>query len=145
MPNIRWLLRIITVVHRFLLQVSGGRIGARMAGMDMLLLENVGRKSGALRETPLLFAENEGRYLVVASNAGDDRSPAWWLNLQARPEAAVRIRGKRKAVKARAASSEEAETLWPILDAAYRYYPEYRARSKREIPIVILEPSGTTG
>jgi deazaflavin-dependent oxidoreductase (nitroreductase family) len=144
MPNIRWLLRTITVVHRFLLQVSGGRIGARMAGMDMLLLENVGRKSGTRRVTPLLFAENEGRYLVVASNAGDDRNPAWWLNLQARPEAAVRVRGKRVPVKARAASSEEEADLWPVLDASYRYYPEYRARAKRSIPIVILSPTGTT-
>jgi deazaflavin-dependent oxidoreductase (nitroreductase family) len=144
MPNNRWLLRIITVVHRFLLRVSGGRIGARMAGMDMLLLENVGRKSGTRRETPLLFAENEGRFLVVASNLGDDRNPAWWLNLQARPEAAVRVRGKRIPVKARAASTEEEALLWPLLDASWSQYPEYRARAKRAIPIVILDPTGTT-
>jgi deazaflavin-dependent oxidoreductase (nitroreductase family) len=144
MPNNRWLLRIITVVHRFLLRVSGGRIGGRMAGMDMLLLENVGRKSGALRETPLLFAENDGRFLVVASNLGNDRNPAWWLNLQARPEAAVQVRGKRIPIKARAAASEEEALLWPILDASWSQYPEYRARAKRHIPIVILDPTGTT-
>ena len=141
MPNIRWLLRLITVVHRFILKSTGGRLGAKLGGMSMLLLENVGRKSGTVRETPLLYAENDGRYLVVASNAGDDRNPAWWLNLQARPEAAVRIRGRRIPVKARAAGDEEAAVLWPILDASYRYYPEYRARSSRTIPIVVLEPT----
>jgi deazaflavin-dependent oxidoreductase (nitroreductase family) len=80
----------------------------------------------------------------VASNAGDDRNPAWWLNLRARPETAVRIRGKRIPVKARAATTEEEAVLWPLLDACYRYYPDYRARAKRAIPIVILDPSGAT-
>lgn len=144
MPNIRWLLRLVTNIHRFLLRVSGGRIGARMGGMDMLLLENVGRRSGAVRHTPLLFVQDQGRYLVVASNAGDDRSPAWWLNLEAQPEAAISIRGERIPVKARAASAEEAGRLWPILDAAYTYYPEYRERANREIPIVILAPTAPT-
>jgi len=138
-PNIRWLLRLITVFHRWLLRVSGGRLGARIGGIRVLLLENVGRKSGTVRKTPLLFIEDQGHYVVVASNAGDDRDPAWWLNLQARPEASVEVGGKRFDVKARAASPEETARLWPLLDASYRYYPEYRARTNREIPIILLE------
>ena len=145
MPNIRWLLRLITVVHRFVLKASGGRIGATLGGMSMLLLENTGRKSGKVFLTPLLFVPDEGRYLVAASNAGDDRSPAWWLNLQARPEAAVHVRGERVPVKARSAAPAEAEALWPRLEAAYKYYADYRDRTQRDIPIVILEPPARSG
>jgi deazaflavin-dependent oxidoreductase (nitroreductase family) len=141
-PNIRWLLRLITVCHRFLLRVSKGRLGTSIGGISMLLLENVGRKSGAKRITPLLFVEDSGRYVVVASNGGDDRNPAWWLNLQARPDAAVTVRGKRVEVKAHRAGPDETEVLWPRLEAAYKYYAEYRRRTDRDIPIVILEPTG---
>lgn len=140
MPNIRWLLRLITRVHGFLLRASNGRLGARIGGISVLLLENVGRKSGTLHLTPLLFVEDAGRYVVVASNAGDDRNPAWWLNLRERPEAAVRVAGRRVEVKARRAGPGESEALWPKLDAAYKYYADYRTRTTRDIPVVILEP-----
>ena len=145
MPNIRWLLRLITAVHRFLLRVSNGRLGARLGGVSILLLENVGRRSGAVRMTPLLFVEDAGRYVVVASNAGDDRHPAWWLNLQARPQAVVHIRGERVEVKARRAEADERDALWPRLEAAYKYYADYRRRTDREIPIVILDPAAAVG
>jgi deazaflavin-dependent oxidoreductase (nitroreductase family) len=140
-PNIRWLLRLITNVHRFLLRVSNGRIGARIGGISILLLENVGRKSGTLHLTPLLFVEDAGRYVVVASNAGDDRNPAWWLNLREHPETAVRVRGRRIPVKAHRAGPDETQELWPRLEASYQPYAQYRTRTRREIPVVILEPT----
>ncbi len=141
MPNVRWLLRLITHAHRFILRVTKGRLGASIGGISMLLLENVGRKSGTPRLTPLLFVEDAGRYVVVASNAGDDRNPAWWLNLQSRPDAVIRVRGERIGVKAHRAGPDETEVLWPRLEAAYKYYANYRERTNRDIPIVILEPT----
>lgn len=143
MPNIRWLIRLITHIHRFVLVKSGGRIGHKLGGMEMLLLDNVGRKSGTLRHTPLLFIEEEGRFVVVASNGGDDRNPAWLLNVRAHPETSAMIRGRRTAVKARVADADERAPLWERLDASYPYYPDYRARASREIPIVLLEPTAT--
>jgi deazaflavin-dependent oxidoreductase (nitroreductase family) len=142
-PNIRWLLALITLVHRFVYRVSGGRVGHQMGGKKFLLLYNVGRKSGAMRITPLLFVDDREAWIVVASNAGDDRSPAWWLNLQARPEAQIRVARETVDVRARQAHSDEAARLWPILEASYSYYPDYRGRSGREIPIVILERRGS--
>lgn len=132
-------------MHRFVLRASNGRLGTRIGGISMLLLENVGRKSGATRLTPLLFVEDAGRYVVVASNAGDDHNPAWWLNLQARPNAAVKVRGERVAVKAHRAGPDEAAVLWPKFESAYKYYADYRARTSRDIPIVILEPTRGAG
>ncbi len=139
MPNIRWLLALITSVHRFLYRATNGRIGARGAGTTMLLLTNVGRKSGRKYTTPLLYLEEGNGWVVVASNAGDDRNPAWWLNLQAHPDGAVQIGPEHHAVRARRATPDEEEQIWPRLDASYRYYPDYRERTRREIPIVILE------
>ncbi len=139
MPNIRWLLALITNVHRFLYRATNGRIGARGAGTTMLLLTNVGRKSGRKYVTPLLYLEEGEGWVVVASNAGDDRHPAWWLNLQAHPDGEVQIGAAHHRVRARPTTPEEAERIWPRLDASYHSYPDYRKRTRREIPIVVLE------
>jgi deazaflavin-dependent oxidoreductase (nitroreductase family) len=105
MPNIRWLLALITVLHRALYRATGGRIGANMAGMRMLLLETLGRRSGQRRATPLLYVEDGERFVVVASNAGDARNPAWLLNLRKHPEAGIQVGTRRVAVRAREASA----------------------------------------
>jgi deazaflavin-dependent oxidoreductase (nitroreductase family) len=141
LPNIRWLLALITRVHRFVYLKSGGRIGANLLWMKMLLLVTVGRKSGRVRKTPLLYIEDAGRFIVVASNAGDSRDPAWWLNLQAKPTAQAQIGRERIEVRWRRASAAESEALWPKLTESYAFYPRYREKAGREIPIVILERS----
>ena len=139
MPNIRWLLALITRVHRFVYRVSGGRVGAKLGGSRMLLLEHVGRRTGQLRSTPLLYVEDGPRWVVVASNAGDDRAPAWWLNLKHKPDVAVQVGRDHYRVRGREADPSERERLWPVLEASYSYYADYRERTQREIPIVILE------
>jgi deazaflavin-dependent oxidoreductase (nitroreductase family) len=88
---------------------------------------------------PLLYIEDAEHWAIVASNAGDDRDPAWWLNLKSHPDAAVQVGRRRFSVRAREATAQEANRLWPTLTASYRYYPDYRERTQREIPIVILE------
>src|SRR5262249_37095425 len=96
-------------------RLSGGRLGGSLSGRPMLLLTTVGRRSGRERTLPLLYVEDGGRWVVVASNAGDERDPAWWLNLRARPEAAVQAGRERHAVRARRATPEEEARLWPRL------------------------------
>lgn len=140
MPNIRWLLALVTAVHRFLYRVSNGRIGARAGGVDVLLLETVGRRSGKPRSIPLLYVRDDPNWIVVASNAGDDRAPAWWLNLKSRPEAGIQVGSERHPVRARRATAEEEARLWPRLVQAYQAYEQYRKRTARPIPIVVLEP-----
>lgn len=140
MPNIRWLLALITIVHRWVYLRSGGRVGHSLIGKPMLLLETRGRKSGRLRTTPLLYVGDGDAWVVVASNMGDARFPAWWHNLRAMPEAAVRVGRRHVRVKARRASEQEEERLWPRLEAVWPSYADYRGRAGREIPIVLLEP-----
>lgn len=136
---IRYLLPLITRTHRVLHRVSRGRLGDHVLGFHFLILEHVGRKSGLRRETPLLYVETQGRLVVAASNAGQDRHPAWWLNLRANPHAAVQIGRKRYPVRARRASGSEEGELWRVLEESWRWFGEYRAGTEREIPVIVLE------
>jgi len=135
----RTLLLLITIVHRLLYVASRGVIGGRVLWIRMLLLVNVGRRTGRIRRTPLLYVKDGDRWIVVASNAGRDRNPAWWYNLASRPRARIQIGGEEVDVTWRQAGPEECETLWPKLTESYPFYPEYRKRARREIPVVILE------
>jgi deazaflavin-dependent oxidoreductase (nitroreductase family) len=141
MPNIRWLLAFITRCHRFVYLKSGGWLGGRSPGKRFLLLWNTGRKTGQQRITPLLYVGDGPRWIVVASNAGDTRPPAWWLNLEASPLTQVQVGRRQIDVRARRADGTESQRLWRILESAYSYFPEYRERAGREIPVVILEPA----
>ena len=145
MPNIRWLLALITSVQRWLYLKTGGAIGASFFGIGMLLLTNVGRKTGHRRVTPLLYIEDGDHWVVVASNAGDRKPPAWWLNLEANPNARIQVRREHHDVVARRATAEETERLWPVLESSYRWFESYRAKAGREIPIVILERTASAG
>ena len=135
----RWLLAFITVVHRLVYVSSGGLVGARIFRIRILLLQHVGRRTGRTRLTPLLYIEDGDRWIVTASNAGYDRHPSWWYNLQSSRDVRIQIGRHRIEAQWRQASPEEGEQLWPTLTAAYPYYPEYRECTKREIPILILE------
>ena len=139
MPNIRWLLRLITVVHRFVYRASGGRIGAHLLHMDMLLLTHVGRKSGQAYVTPLLYVPDGDRFVIAASNAGDDRAPAWWYNLQAKPDTVLQAGREHVSVRARQAVGEEEAQLWKLLEGSYGPYRRYREMTTREIPVVVLD------
>ena len=76
MPNVRWLIRLITILHRLTYTLTDGRLGGGTFGREFLLLHHVGRKSGRAYRTPLICIEIEGGFAVTASNGGDRRFPA---------------------------------------------------------------------
>jgi deazaflavin-dependent oxidoreductase (nitroreductase family) len=130
-------------LHTALYRVSGGRLGHRLPGVPgkMLLLDHVGAKSGTKRTSPLLYIEDGEDVIIVASKGGFPKNPAWFYNLKANPETTVQVGRERRSVRARVATAEERERLWPMAVRAYRGYEDYAARSKgREIPLIILEP-----
>ncbi len=143
MPNIRWLVALLSAMHRLLYRVTAGRLGVRSGSTQFLLLTTIGRKSGRRRVTPLLYVEDAGRWVIIGSNAGDHRHPAWWVNLQSHPNAEVQIGAAHFAVRAQRATAEEAERLWPVFIASYKYYTNYRQRTSRTIPIVFLSPNSS--
>ena len=109
-------------------------------GMPVMALTTTGRKSGSPRSTPVIYVEDGERLVVMPSNAGNDRTPSWWLNLQANPEAEVQLGKKCRRVRARRATPEEAERLWPRMRELYSGFEEYQSFTEREQPIVLLEP-----
>jgi deazaflavin-dependent oxidoreductase (nitroreductase family) len=133
--------KLLNGFHRGVLRLSAGRLGGRAFGMDAVELRCVGRRSGLLRTTMLTVpVTHEGAMVLVASKGGDDRYPDWYFNLVATPDVEIRRRGATLAVRARVASREERDLLWPQVVAAYRPYASYQRRAKREIPLVICEP-----
>ena len=135
----RLIVRFISAVHREIYRISGGLLGANV-GAPVLLLTTLGRKSQRSRTTPLLYLNDGDHWIVVASNGGDDRHPAWWLNLKANPVAQVQIGGVVNQVRARKATEMERDRLWQLVVEMYSVYDDYQRRTSRKIPIVMLEP-----
>jgi deazaflavin-dependent oxidoreductase (nitroreductase family) len=133
--------KVMNAVHRGVLRLSGGRKGWTSSNMPVLELTTTGRKSGLERSTMLTSPLQEGTTLVVvASRGGDDKPPAWFLNLQANPDVGVSLRGEpRRAMRARVADSDERARLWPRVVADHSNYAGYQTRTTREIPLVLLE------
>jgi deazaflavin-dependent oxidoreductase (nitroreductase family) len=110
-----------------------------------LLLTTTGRQTGKPYVAPLYFAEDGGRYIIIASKGGSDRDPQWYLNLVAHPEVGMQIRDKTFRATARTADPDEKERLWPIVGDAYPFYNDYRRATDRDIPLVVLEPVPAQG
>jgi len=137
------LFRLVTGFHQVLFQATKGRVLGRAGGMAVIMLTTTGRKSGKRRTTMLTSPVlDDERIVVVASYGGDDRHPAWFLNLRADPDVHVTMAGRSRAMRARIADDVEKAELWPQVVAAYHGYAAYQRRTERHIPLVILEPDG---
>lgn len=137
-------LKAMNAGHRLLIRLTGGKIGHSAMGMPVVELTTRGRRSGEPR-TVLLTApiHGDGKYVVVASRGGDDRHPAWFLNLRTDPDVEVAVQGgPRVPMRARIADPAERATLWPQVTERYRNYAGYQRSTSREIPLVHLEPRG---
>ncbi|QFU88228.1 nitroreductase/quinone reductase family protein [Amycolatopsis sp. YIM 10] len=135
-------LKLMNGAHRGLLKITGGRVGWQAAGMPVLELTTVGRKSGQKRSVMLTAPVHDGdKLVVVASRGGDDHHPAWFLNLRDNPEVEVALKGEpAKPMRARVATAEERAELWPRISGDFRNYRAYQDKTDREIPLVLLEP-----
>jgi deazaflavin-dependent oxidoreductase (nitroreductase family) len=135
--------KVMNAFHRSLLKVTGGRAGWTASNMPVLELTTTGRKSGRPRSVMLTSPVQEGTTLVVvASRGGDDKPPAWFLNLQENPVVEVAVQGKpAQPMRARVANPQERARLWPLVIADHQNYADYQARTTREIALVLLEPA----
>jgi deazaflavin-dependent oxidoreductase (nitroreductase family) len=88
----------------------------------------------------VLYEKDDGRFIVVGSNTGSERPPAWALNLVANPQAEILVRGKHIPVRAIEAQDTERERLRQIMDRRYNGFESYRARTERELKIFVLDP-----
>ncbi|MGN9808235.1 nitroreductase family deazaflavin-dependent oxidoreductase [Micromonospora sp. BQ11] len=108
-------------------------------GVFTLLLTTRGRRSGALRRTALIYGRDGDAYLVVASQGGDPKHPAWYLNLVDEPQVEVQVGAERFTARARTATAEEKPRMWAEMTGIWPAYDDYQAKTDREIPVVVLE------
>jgi deazaflavin-dependent oxidoreductase (nitroreductase family) len=128
-----------TRAHCAIYRGTRGLIGGNLLGMQMLLLTTQGRKTGRSRTLPLAYIEHKDALVVVASNGGADKPPAWWLNLQAAERAQVQVGGETFEVKWSIVPKSERMEYWRKLHAAIPAYRAYPTRTDREIPLIRLE------
>jgi deazaflavin-dependent oxidoreductase (nitroreductase family) len=132
--------KVMSRIHITLYRRTGGKIGGRFRGSDVLLLTTTGRRSGAARTTPLMYIDDGNRKVVVASFGGADHHPAWYQNLLAHPEVTVQAGPSVQHMHAEVAGPEERARLWAPLVAMYPTYDDYQAKTERQLPVVVLTP-----
>jgi deazaflavin-dependent oxidoreductase (nitroreductase family) len=118
---------------------TDGIRGHRWSGVNTLLLTTRGRKSGKLRRTALIYGRDGERFLVVASQGGARKHPSWYLNLVENTDVFVQVGEEKFAARAQPATAEEKPRLWRIMTSIWPEYDRYQARTRRDIPVVILE------
>ena len=125
-------------IHLRVYRWTNGRVGGALMGLPVLLLTTRGRKSREPRTSPLMYLPQGDNFVVIASYLGEPKHPAWFLNLQAEPQADVQIGTARLRVRAREAEGAEREKLWSAVVAKTPDYAEYQSRTTRRIPVVVL-------
>jgi len=132
-------------LHAAIYERTDGRLGHRLLGVPTVLLRTTGRKSGQERTSALVYARDGEDFLVVASNGGADKPPAWLLNLEAQPEVGVQLGRTQHRATARPVYPDDAdyERLMKLCnDNNKDRYATYRSMTARPIPVVVLTPHG---
>jgi deazaflavin-dependent oxidoreductase (nitroreductase family) len=124
-----------------LFEDSGGTKGTTLldTGLPVVIVTNVGAKTGKVRKTPLMRVEHDGRYAAVASLGGAPKHPVWYYNLKANPRVQLQDGPNRSDMIARELSGSEREEWWQRAVAAYPPYAEYQTKTSRQIPVFVLE------
>jgi deazaflavin-dependent oxidoreductase (nitroreductase family) len=120
---------------------NDGVVGGPFEGATLLILHTTGAKSGAVRESPVMYKDLDGSYAVFASKGGAPTNPAWYHNLLVHPAVEAEIGTQKVSLTARVAGPEEREKIWVPWKTANPGFAEYEAKTDREIPVVILEPA----
>jgi deazaflavin-dependent oxidoreductase (nitroreductase family) len=135
-----WALRAGGKLNVPVYRATRGRLFGRIGRAPVLLLTTTGRRSGMPRTAPVLYLADGERFVVIGSNAGNERTPAWALNLQADPNVEVQVGSRRQKMRARVTEGEGRRELWGRMNDQYGGFDDYRARTARDIPLFVLDP-----
>lgn len=124
-------------VRRYL--ETDGEVGHEWNGVPALVLTTTGRKSGEPRRSALIYGEDGGAYVVIASQGGAPVHPNWYLNITANPDVEVQVGAERFRARVRTAEGEERARLWSLMAGIWPNYDVYQSRTERVIPVVVLE------
>jgi deazaflavin-dependent oxidoreductase (nitroreductase family) len=125
-----------------LFENSGGTQGTTLldTGLPVIIVTNLGARTGKVRKTPLMRVEHDGRYAAVASLGGAPKNPVWYYNLKANPRVELQDGPKQSEMVARELTGSERAEWWERAVAAYPPYAEYQTNTSRQIPVFLLEP-----
>jgi len=133
-------LRLLARLHPLLNTLTGGKAFNTMGGYEVCFVTMTGARTGKKRVIPLLHLPHGDSIILVASQTGRPEHPGWYYNLRKYPDIQVKYRGWTLPLRAREVDDAERAELWPICEAAYPDFVQYRARTDREIPIFLCEP-----
>ena len=122
-------------------RANGGKVGGQFEGAPLLLLHTTGAKSGQARVNPMMYQADGDNYAVFASKAGAPTNPDWYHNLLANPRASVEVGDSTVNVIAKVAEGDDRERLWSRQKELYPGFADYEAKTTREIPVIVLEPT----
>lgn len=128
-----------TVIEEF--RANGGRVGGMFEGRPLLLVHNVGARTGMRRVTPLMYQEVPTGYAIFASKGGSANNPDWYHNLVANPRTQVEVGTETVPVQVRVAEGEERDRIWTRQKRDYPQFEDYESKTLRVIPVVVLERS----
>lgn len=134
------LLRALGKLNVPVYRLTRGRLFGKIGRAPVLLLTSIGRRTGQPRTAPVLYLGNGESVVVIGSNAGNTRAPAWSHNLKANPDATVQIGGTIRQMRARVAEGEERAGLWRKMNEQYAGFDDYEERTARDIAVFVLEP-----
>ena len=128
------------VIEEF--RANGGTAGGIFEGKPLLLLHNVGARSGTDFITPLVYLADGENWAIFASKGGAPNNPGWYHNLKAQPEVSIEIGGDTVAVTAEEATGDERDRLYSIQEQQQPQFAEYARKTDRKIPVIVLKPRG---
>jgi deazaflavin-dependent oxidoreductase (nitroreductase family) len=144
-----WFIHFAWRVHRALYKLSGGRFlwtPANKRGWGALRLTTIGRRSGHDRSVILGYLDDGPNLVLLAMNGWDEGHPAWWLNLEAHPDAVVRLAGQpERPMRARSATGDERDRLWQRWAEVEADLDGWASRRSTVTPVVVLEPLAPAG
>jgi deazaflavin-dependent oxidoreductase (nitroreductase family) len=124
-------------------QETDGAVGHEWNGVRTLVLTTTGRRSGRRRDSAMIYGEDGGAYVVIASQAGLPSHPNWYHNLTADPSVHIQVGSDHLEATARTASGAERDRLWKLMTGVWPNFDVYQSRTERVIPVVVLEPRET--
>ena len=120
---------------------NNGKVGAHFTGKTLLLLHTIGAKSGEERINPTAYVRDDERFIIIASNNGEEKHPSWYHNVLANSLVTIEVGGETLQVKATIAEEPEATRLYNKMIELMSGFAEYRQNTKRIIPVVVLTPT----
>lgn len=142
-PVVRFFMRWFTRLQVAVFRATKGRLmNSFPGGYPVCIVTTRGAKTGKVRRVALIHLPHGDNKLLVASQGGMPQNPVWYHNIKAHPDVQIMVDGAERTYRARQVSDEEKAALWPHLLSLYPDFDQYQARTDRNIPVFLCEPSG---